>query len=313
MEAQEPASPRVTVLVPVRNGQRWIRESLVSLATQTYRDFEILLIDDGCTDSSLEIAESMGIPELRVTKGPEQGLARALSQGVVESRGSLIARQDADDISEPNRLERQVRHLDEHPNCVAVGSWAREISESGTVTGILKAPVNDRAARVRALLFSPLIHPSVMMRRSVVLSVGNYQSPGTAPYAEDYDLWSRLLQVGVIHSLPETLIRYRQSAMGITTTGAKEIAESSSHIAAANLARSLGSFTPTVQDEMLLSGFYQRLRDVSISDSLTTVRRLIQARLTFGLRPATHGLPWRAYVAPLLWVLPSFSTDGASE
>jgi len=306
MATREPLTPRVTVLMPVRNGERWIRESLLSLSVQTYRDFEILLVDDGCTDSTVELAQSMDIPQMRIIPGPQQGLAKALALGVVLSRGSFIARQDADDISEPNRLECQIRHLDEHPSCVAVGSWALEISESGTVTGILKAPVTDRAVRLRALLFSPLIHPSAVMRRATILSVGNYRSPGTKPYAEDFDLWSRLLQVGMVHNIPETLIRYRRSATGITATSTREIAESSAQIAAMNLARHLSPSTPTVQDEMILTGFYQRLRGVPIRDSLRLVRRMLQARLSFGLRPATYGLPWRTYVTPLLWVFPSF-------
>ena len=289
----------------VKNGQRWILESLESLAGQTYRDFEIVLVDDGCTDTTVELAKSMGIPELRVLPGPNEGLARALALGVRESRGSLIARQDADDVSEPSRLDRQVRYLDEHPNCIAVGSWATEISESGVVTGIIKAPISDRSVRIRALLFSPMIHPSVTVRRAAILSVGNYRSPGVQTYAEDYDLWSRLIQVGEIHNIPEPLIRYRRSATGITTISPGEIAVSSSRIAATNLASRLGLQEPAPDDVLIVGGYYERLRGVRFRDAMNLVLRLLRARISFGLHPAPLGLPWWTYIAPLAWVIPA--------
>ena len=118
-------SPRVTVLMAVYNGERFLAEAVASILDQTFRDFEFLIVNDGSTDRSREIILSFGDPRIRLVDNPENiGLTRSLNRGLELAKGGLIARQDADDISLPERLEREIGFLDGNPKAAIVGSQA---------------------------------------------------------------------------------------------------------------------------------------------------------------------------------------------
>lgn len=203
--------PTVSVVLPVRNGARFLPEALASLGAQTLREIEILLIDDGSTDTSPEIARELARRDGRfiVVSQEQRGIACALNAGIRMARGRYVARMDADDVAMPSRIEKQVAFLAAHPRCVAVGSDVEIIDEEGRTLGTGVYP--RRHADIERSLLSgrnPLVHPSVVMRTDAVRSVGGYRAE--THLAEDFDLWLRLSEVGELANLGEPLLRYRR-------------------------------------------------------------------------------------------------------
>jgi glycosyltransferase involved in cell wall biosynthesis len=204
--------PTVSVILPVRNGARFLPEALESIRAQTLREIEILLIDDGSTDRSPEIAREFARRDRRflVMSQEPRGIASALNTGIQMARGRYVARMDADDVAVPMRIERQVAFLAANPRCVALGSDVEIIDEEGQALGTLASP--RRHADIERLLLdvcsNSLIHPSVVMRTDAVRSIGGYRAE-TYP-SEDFDLWLRLSEIGELANLGETLLRYRR-------------------------------------------------------------------------------------------------------
>ena len=130
-------TPKISVVMPVRDGARWLSEALKSIQNQTLPDFELIVVDDGSADNSLHVIEAHSRNDSRfvVIRQERLGLVPALNRGLTESRAPLIARLDADDIAKPQRLERQSEYLKNHPEIGLVGTWADKIDEQGLVTG----------------------------------------------------------------------------------------------------------------------------------------------------------------------------------
>jgi GT2 family glycosyltransferase len=212
----EPPMPRVSVLMPVRDGARWLDEAVASIRRQTFDDFEFVAIDDGSVDGSADILESHARSDcrIRMIRQARLGLVAALNRGLTEAHGRLIARIDADDRAHPQRLERQTRYLDAHPEIGLVGCWADKIDEHGLSCRPLKPETEpDRLAAV-LLRRNPFVHSSVLMRRDIVEKVGGYRAAFEA--AEDYDLWLRIAEVTKVANLPELLVQYRWHSRNAT-------------------------------------------------------------------------------------------------
>ncbi len=209
-------TPSISVVIAVYNGQRWIAETLASLANQTFNDFEVVIIDDGSTDRSAEIIESVAMNDkrYRLIKQPNRGLVAALNRGIAEAKASFIARLDADDIAEPERFARQIIFLRNHPSVAVLGSAIQIVDENGLYRRIQKYPCGPSAVSKTMLNGCALAHPAVMMRREAVLSVGGYRE--AFRHAEDYDLWLRLDERHELDNLPEALIKYRQHTTSVS-------------------------------------------------------------------------------------------------
>ena len=211
----------VTVLLPVRNGVRWLSACLESLNSQTYGAFEILMVDDLSSDGSLEVAREVAGDRLRIVRGSGRGLARALALGVEAADTSLIVRMDADDLAHPERLKNQVKFLLQTPDAVMVGSNVNVIDERGKYLTTSHLPLRDSGIRMRMLVGNPFAHSSVAFRREAVLSVGNYWSPDEKPFPEDLHLWRRLIRLGSVANLREPLINYRVNTDGQMSVNAR--------------------------------------------------------------------------------------------
>jgi len=202
--------PRVSVVLPVWNGEKYFAEAIRSILDQTFESFELLIVDDGSTDRTPHIAEQYGAMDSRVrlVRTKHGGIANALNTGFRQARASYVARMDADDIALPSRLQKQVDYLDEHQQCVVVGSDAGAIDENENDLGVIDFP-STHAELVELLLNgrSPFLHPAVVMRRDAVHAVGGYR-PDLCP-SEDYELWLRLIHSGEFASIPERLLCYR--------------------------------------------------------------------------------------------------------
>lgn len=224
-------TPRVSIILPVRDSAATLSRALASCVMQSWCDFELIVIDDGSADPSPQIAASFAAfdPRVRlISSCAPRGLVPALQAGCSAARGELIARMDADDYAYPDRLAEQVALLDAEPELAACGCGVRiarlgpDGSELPPDPGFQRyeAWVNSLAtpeaiARER-FVESPLVHPSMMMRRAALERVGGYQDP---PWAEDYDLWLRMMDAGLpLAKAPRVLLDWTDGPARLTRT-----------------------------------------------------------------------------------------------
>jgi glycosyltransferase involved in cell wall biosynthesis len=198
--------------MPVYNAAPFLQEAVESILAQTFRDFEFVIVNDGSTDRSGKILKKLAERDSRITiiSQPNGGIVAALNKGLEHCRGELIARMDADDVSMPERFERQISYLDTHPECVCVGSRVLAIDLYG---GVLYTSDHqpDHEWIDRELLKGvgwAVVHPVAMMRKKVLQSVGGYRTQ--FQWAEDMDLFLRMAEVGQLANLPDVLLQYRQ-------------------------------------------------------------------------------------------------------
>lgn len=199
-----PLPPRVSVVMSVYNGERYIRQAVESILNQTFGDFELLLIDDGSTDQTPAILKSFNDPRIvRITHPANLGLVTALKEGVEQARGELIARMDADDISSPDRFAKQIAFLDAHPEVGVLGTAMRQVDSRGRLLAIVDPPTDHALIEWMMLFESPVMHATVMMRRAIVVRAGNYNL--LYRHIEDGELWSRMITITRFANLPEVL------------------------------------------------------------------------------------------------------------
>lgn len=202
--------PKVSVVIPVYNVEKYVRQAIKSVLDQTFKDFEIVIIDDGSTDHTLKVIKSFKDKRIKVFKNPKNlGLVESINKGINESRGEYIARFDGDDICERERFKKQVEFLDNNPDYVIVGSQEQQINPKGEkLPSQYKVPQTDQEIRRIQYLWNFMIHPTVMMRKDVVVNVGGYRKFFKGG-AEEYDLWLRMLRFGKFYNLKEKLIKKR--------------------------------------------------------------------------------------------------------
>jgi GT2 family glycosyltransferase len=203
---------KVTVLMAVRNGLPWVQEAIESVLAQTFRDFELLIVDDASTDGTADAAAAFGDARIRVLANERNlGQVPSLNRGLREARGEYVGRLDADDVCLPERLERQVAVLDSEESVALVGTWLDVVDERGRLWAKLRGQVRDFPEFVFAILADryPWGHPSLMFRRDVVLALGGYDE-ALAP-SEDKDLYRRLaLARHDARCVEAALVRYRR-------------------------------------------------------------------------------------------------------
>jgi glycosyltransferase involved in cell wall biosynthesis len=227
--------PRVTVLLPVYNGARHLRASIDSVLQQTFADLELLVVDDASTDETPSILADYADVRLRVLRNERNlGLTPTLNRGLREIGSEYVARQDADDLSDPARLAVQISHLDAHPAVALLGCAYRRIDDSGRPAGTRPVPTDALSIRWRLLFLSAFAHSSVVMRTAVLTQAGAYDE--SFHYAQDYELWSRIARTHAVAAVGEPLISYRRTASSLTATYAGAGAEVDA-ISADNIAR----------------------------------------------------------------------------
>jgi hypothetical protein len=207
-------TPKVSVLLPVHNGMKHLPLAVESVLAQTFRDFELHVIDNASTDGVREYARSIADPRVRFHHLDEANLVGALNFGLREARADLVARIDHDDLCRRDRVEKQIARMQARPDCVLLGCRAVVIDLEGRPIGMCSHPLSDASLRWQMLFGNPFHHMGVMFRRRPVLELGGY-SP-EFDVAEDYDLWTRLAAKGEIANLPERLIERRLHAASIS-------------------------------------------------------------------------------------------------
>ncbi|MFD4291826.1 glycosyltransferase family 2 protein [Rhodococcus sp. NPDC058532] len=208
----------MTVLVPAYNAGRYLRPMLDSVLSQDFRDFELLVIDDGSTDDTAAVLAAVRDPRLRVVRQTNTGLVGALNRGLDEARGEFLARMDADDLMPAGRLSAQLRAMHDDPALVVCGT---DYELFGALTGRVRMPRTDAACRQRLLLSSCHCGASVMIRRSVLDRSGVRFRPEFA-HAEDYRMWAELSEHGTLGNLPMLGYRYRIYPEQVSAVHAEE-------------------------------------------------------------------------------------------
>lgn len=197
--------PLVSVIMPVFNAEAYIGEAIQSILNQSLSNIELVIIDDKSTDNSIAVIESFNDMRIRLVKLKENhGISNALNEGISHARSSYIARMDADDIANRNRLFLQYNFLSKNREVGVVGSW---IKCFGNKNYTHDYPTEDNSIKMNMFFQNPIAHPSVMFRKEIVLSVGGYNSLYDS--VEDWELWSRLIKTTKFRNLPEYLIHYR--------------------------------------------------------------------------------------------------------
>jgi glycosyltransferase involved in cell wall biosynthesis len=184
-------NPKVTVLMPVYNGEKYLDEAIDSILGQTFKDFEFLIVNDGSTDKTGEILKSYNDLRIKIINNEKNiGLTKSLNKGLKSARGEYIARQDADDISMPERLEKEVEFLEMHQDYAVVGTFAKIINENSKILYFLERPVEDSKIREVFKKDNCIIHGSSMIRKACLSEIGFYNE--LMLRSQDYELWLRL-------------------------------------------------------------------------------------------------------------------------
>lgn len=233
------AKPLVSVILPVYNGEKYLSEAIKSILAQSYKRFELIIIDDGSKDKSPAIIKRFKDSRIKVYTQTNQGLAKTLNRGIKLAKGTYLARQDQDDFSCFQRLEKQVNYLDINQKCGLVGTWVDIWEGDNKQTHrSLKHPPKNEPLQYFLLFDNPFVHSSVMIRKTALEEVGFYSTDKNLQPPEDYELWSRIAGKYDLANIPELLHAYREvpSSMSRSKLGFKDKVVK---ISARNLSRAL--------------------------------------------------------------------------
>ena len=248
--------PLVSVVMSVYNDGRYVKDALESILAQTFTDFEFLIVDDGCTDNTRAIIAGYHDARIRLIINQHNlGLAPSLNKAIRLSAARYVARQDADDISLPDRLAREVEYLESHPDVAMVGSPAIVISHDGEWKAAWPVVSEDIDLKWGLLFGNPFIHSSIMVRRALVEQAGYYpeETEVAKEFVEDYDLWCRINGIARSANLSTPLLKFRQNPTSVSVRTREEQLRQRERIAQTNIGRVLG--VPELDD-----GSWTRLR-----------------------------------------------------
>ena len=221
-------NPLVTVLMPVYNGEKYLKRAIESILKQTFRDFEFLIIDDGSADKSAEIIKSFNDARIRLERNETNlGLIKTLNKRLGLAKGKYIARMDCDDISLPKRLSIQVNFMEKHPEIGICGSWVKIMGLKQEFVN--RYPQNHEEARAYLLFNTPLAHPSVIIRKEV-MEKHELEYDENYKHAEDYELWSRIIKHTKLSNIPKVLLHYRMHDASVSKKNSSEQTENSDKV-----------------------------------------------------------------------------------
>ena len=263
--------PRVSVLMPAYNVEKYIGEAIESILNQTFTDFEFIIINDGSTDNTAKIIREYTQKDKRIrfiNHKKNKGLIAVLNEGLDLCRGEYIARMDSDDISLPERLAKQIKYMDNHPECGVVGAWIKKFGYKVRSNDIFKYPPIMKPLDF-VLRGNQVAHPCTMIRNSV-LKTYNIKYKSQYKYAEDYAFWGEIVMFTEIHNLQEILLLYRWHTSNVSVTHYQEQSE-----CAERIRRNISSRISAHQDDIstLLNMSYETNKRFYLFNILPIVRR----------------------------------------
>jgi hypothetical protein len=252
--------PVVSVVMPVFNGERFLREAIDSILSQTFSDFEFIIINDGSTDGTASILDSYvgSDPRVQVYHQQNKGVTQSRNRACGLARGKYLAQIDADDIAVRDRLQWQIEFMEKHAEIGVVGGAVELIDSAGSVLDCWHYPVENEEIKGALLLHNTLASPAVVIRKEAFLSVGGYRRPFDRR-AEDYDLWLRIADRWRLANLEAVVLKYRIHPDQATCRGLRE---DSLYALAARAFASLrrdGSPEPVISDERITPEVLARL------------------------------------------------------
>jgi len=206
--------PKVSVIMPVYNAGNFLVEAIESILNQTYRNFEFIIVDDASIDNSWEIVQKYQekFPKLikayRLTRNTNLAGNGAVNKVLSKAKGEYLARMDADDISLPTRLEEEIKFLEKNPKVILVGTQANIIDKNGKIIGQKIYPLNHNKIYKKYAVIHPIVHPSVMIKRSMLPNKNKLYELRFG-VNDDYYTFFRLLNYGQFANLSEKLLNYR--------------------------------------------------------------------------------------------------------
>ena len=235
--------PKVSVILPIYNGEKYLGEAIDSILNQTFNDFELVIINDGSTDNSGAILEGYRSRDarIRVYYQDNQGLAATLNRAISLARGGYLARQDQDDLSLPERFEKQLAFLQTHPRHGMVGTWAAVWRGSKPTDRPLAHPAEDLILKFNLLFDNPFVHSSMMIRKETLEEIGGYSTDPTRQPPEDYELWSRIARQFRVANIPEVLHIYREVPGSMCRSAPGRSRENAVTVSVENLAWATGT------------------------------------------------------------------------
>jgi glycosyltransferase involved in cell wall biosynthesis len=254
------SDPLASVVMTVFNGERFLREAIESILSQTFRDFELIIINDGSTDGTAAMLDSYARsdPRVRVYHEEHKGAVESLNRGCGLARGKYIALMDQDDVSMPNRLERQIGFLEKHEKVGLLGGAFEGINDQGRWVYLEQPPLEDESIRAAFRSFSfPICHPAVLMRKQAFDATGGYRAP--FPPAEDYDLFYRIIEGWRVANLPDVVLRKRIHSNQFSVRNLRQGVLSLLASHALSLARQRGSVEPPCQEPLISEEFLEKL------------------------------------------------------
>lgn len=232
------SSPKVSVLMTVKDGEKYVRTAIESILAQTFTDFECIIINDGSRDATADIIREYSDSRIIFLSNPNNlGLSKSLNIGLEKARGIYLARMDADDISVLHRFELQVNYLDAHPEIAVLGGGFSLIDADNKILQSFQFPLSHEVIVWSLAFFNPIVHPSVMMRTSVVKALDSYNVQ--LRRSQDYDLWWRVSFSSKLGNLAETLVLLRQHATQVSREYRSDQLEHGIEINAKHLSRAL--------------------------------------------------------------------------
>lgn len=213
------AAPLISVVLPVYNGAPYLTEAIDSVLSQTFRNFELIIIDDGSSDDSAAVISSYKDRRIRFIQQDNQGLSATLNILISLAKGTYIARQDQDDISMPDRFSKQVAFLEAHPDCGMVGTWASIWEGTNPTDRVHQHPPDSLQLKFELLFDNPFVHSSMMIRKTAFEEVGGYSIDENRQPPEDYELWSRIARKFRVANIPEVLHVYREVPRSMSRSG----------------------------------------------------------------------------------------------
>lgn len=221
--------PKVSVVMVVYNGEKYIYDSIESVLNQTYKNFELLIINDGSTDNTVSIIESFQDIRIRLIHNEEnKQQVYSRNRAIELAKGEYIAVNDADDLSMPTRLEKQVEILDNEPDIAIVGSWVRIVDENADKIHDWKLPIEPEHINWALCFYVPVTHSAMMYRKEVVQQLGGYGTEET--FAEDYQLFIKIVKTAYMKNIPEVLQYTRTHNRRVTLSYKSKCRENSYRI-----------------------------------------------------------------------------------
>jgi hypothetical protein len=270
------SQPRVSVVLPVYNGAADVRRAIDSILAQTFRDFELIVIDDGSTDATPGILDEVTDVRVRVLHQRNCGLPETLNRAIALCRGCYVARQDHDDLSLPTRLARQVSFMDAHPDCGLLGTRA-EIHVDDVASGrVIDHPLHHAALCFALLFDTAFVHSSVMLRKTALDAVGGYSTDPARQPPEDYELWPRIARLYQVANLPERLLIYREVPGSLSRAAPRPFEQKLVLLSAENVAHCLGAAAPTADMVDLAALTHSALDRISARPDLGRILSLVQ-------------------------------------